>query len=240
MRKWFRFIKNVFVASIFVVQVVTIQSCTKTTANRSPEISSVSVVPATMYAGGMAKVKVESSDPDKDKLTYAYEVDLGTIEGNGLTAFWNAPGPNSSAKATIIVTDGNGGEVRAEAFLSTQGIATQISGIIQIPSNLSGNLLYSKVSIYSDLASWQNNTPLQFVDVGDEGTGVVFNMVGVAPGSYFIDIWKDVDNNGKWSYGDYAGWYGSGTLSEPVLDRISVVAGQTTICKITNVFVVSY
>jgi hypothetical protein len=62
----------------------------------------------------------------------------------------------------------------------------------------------------------------------------------VPPGSYYIDIWNDADYNGKWSYGDIVGWNGSGNIANPVLEMITVVNGQTTICDITNVFVVTF
>ena len=235
-------LKNITLIIMLMIfsQFIVLQSCTKDTANQNPEITYVTVNPETVYAFGVAKVKVEASDPDKDKLTYVYQVDFGTIEGYGSTAFWNAPGANSTATATIIVSDGNGGEATSTAYLNTQGPATQISGNIQVPENIVGNMFESKVSIYKDYESWMENIPFQRIDVGDDGSKIVYNMVGVAPGNYYIDVWKDSDNNGKWSYGDLVGWKGSGSLNTPVLEMITVVDGQTTICNISNVFVASY
>lgn len=230
-----------WIFSMFVLlsQVFVVQSCTKSTPNKIPVISAVIVNPETVYAFGTAKVKVEASDPDNDKLTFTYQSFGGSITGNESIGIWTAPGAWTTDTVTIIVNDGNGGEVSAKAYLNTKEIATQISGYIQVPENIIGNLYLTKVSIYSDYDKWLQNIPLQSVDIGDEGSQVAYNMVGVAPGNYYIDIWKDADANGKWSYGDYVGWNGTGELNNPELEQITVVGGQTTICNITNVFVVS-
>ncbi len=240
MKNMFRVVIFFVWSTIFSLQVIVFQSCTKDTANQIPEITYVTVNPETVYASGVAKVKVEATDPDNDKLTYAYQVDFGTIEGFGSTAFWYAPGPNITSTVIVTVTDGNGGEFSSQGYLNTQGIATQISGNIQIPDNIIGNLFETNVSIYKDYTNWLDNSPFQRIVIGDDGSKVAYNMVGVAPGTYYIDIWKDTDYNGKWSYGDYVGWKGSGGLSDPVLEMITVVDGQATICNINNVFVVSY
>jgi hypothetical protein len=60
------------------------------------------------------------------------------------------------------------------------------------------------------------------------------------PGNYILDVWKDVDNNGKWSYGDYVGWYGSGSLANPSFGPIQINNGQTIVCDVTNMQLVSY
>jgi hypothetical protein len=177
MKKMFRF--NGMLVMIFSLQLFVMQSCLKDTANRNPEIALVAVNPETVYAFGKATLKIEASDPDKDKLTYSYQVYNGSIEGDGPTAVWTAPGAWSADTAIVIVNDGNGGEVRTKAYLNTQEVATQISGFIKIPSNLTGNLLYTRVSIYRDLASWLDNIPFQEAGIGDGGSTVAYNMVGV-------------------------------------------------------------
>jgi hypothetical protein len=225
---------------MIVSQIIVLQSCTKKSANRNPEISYITVNPETLYANGIAKVTVEASDPDKDKLSYTYQVDLGTITAYGATAMWNAPGANNRATAIVVVTDGNGGETRAEAYLNTQGNATQISGRLLVAENVIGNLLYTKVSLYKNYDDWLGNIPFKRFEIGDEGPKVAYNMLDIPAGNYLIDFWKDDDYNGKWSYGDYVGWKGSGTIIDPVLESITVLDGQTTVCNIENMQVVSY
>jgi hypothetical protein len=215
-------------------------SCGKDTANRNPEISSVGLNPVEVFSGGTAKVAVTASDPDKDQLTYNYTVSRGHIEGLGKIAFWTTAATPGTDTVHITVTDGNGGQTSAIGSVYVTGATTLITGGIRLADNISGNLLYSKVSIYTDYGSWMHNLPANSITVGDEGSKVVFNMVGILPGNYILDVWKDVDNNGKWSYGDYVGWYGSGSLANPSFGPIQIANGQTIVCDVTNMQLVSY
>ncbi len=226
--------------ALMLLQLLFFTSCIKEPANRNPEISVITVNPVEVYAGGTAKVAVEATDPDNDALSYSYRVSRGSIEGFGKLAFWSGAMSDGVDTVQITITDGKGGQVSAPAYVSVNGTTTLLTGGIRLPDNISGNLLYSQVSIYADYDHWLANDPAQSITVGDEGSKVVFNMMGVVPGNYVLDVWKDADNNGRWSYGDYVGWFGSGSLGQPVFTPLQIVNGQTLVCSITNMQLVSF
>ena len=63
--------------------------------------------------------------------------------------------------------------------------------------------------------------------VSGSGANVSYTIPNVNPGNYYLDIWKDNDNNGFWSIGDFVGWYGSGAWSAPTLTEFQISEGQT-------------
>jgi uncharacterized protein (DUF2141 family) len=80
----------------------------------------------------------------------------------------------------------------------------------------------SKVSIYTDLTNWQNNIPEQYVMTAGSGTSVTYSIKKIPPGTYYLDVWKDTDNSGSWSSGDYIGWYGTGGIPSIELTPIQI------------------
>ena len=70
-------------------------------------------------------------------------------------------------------------------------------------------------------------SPIKFGAVSGTGASVTFSLTNVNPGNYYLDVWKDLDNDGWWSTGDYVGWYGSGGLGSPALTEFQITEGET-------------
>jgi hypothetical protein len=112
-------------------------------------------------------------------------------------------------------------------------VVTQVTGTATFPAGTSGDLSNSKVSLYLTYDDWLNNTPVKFGAVTGSGAAVTFVISGLNAGNYYLDVWKDIDNSGTWSSGDYVGWYGSGGLGSPALTPFQLSTGATFNCPVT-------
>lgn len=195
--------------------------------NTPPVVSSVTVVPSTVDANNATTVTVVASDLDNDPLTYAYSVNGGAITGSGAVVQWTAPPTAGAYGLTVTVTDGQGGSAVGNASLTVTEPPTQIVGTASFPAGTSGDLSNSKVSLYTSYDNWLNNQPIKYGAVTGSGSSVTFALPEVNPGNYYLDIWKDNDNDAIWSIGDFVGWYGSGGLGSPSLTEIQIQQGQT-------------
>ncbi len=178
--------------------------------NNSPTISSFTVSPGTVAANGLASIQVSATDEDGDQLTYDFNPDAGEIVGTTSSPVWVAPDTEGTYSISVTVSDGQGGEVTSTGSLTVTQAVTQITGIVKLPPNINEDLNGSQVFLYEfpDKSFWFNNQTSKIITITGSGRKVVFNMTGVTPGYYILDVWKDVDNNGGWSTGDYIGVYG--------------------------------
>ncbi len=207
-------------------------SCKKEASNSNPVISAVMVSPGSVNANGIATVNVTAVDADGDALTYSYTVTGGAITGSGAVASWTAPSAQGAHSVTVTVTDGKGGTATGNGALTVQPAVTQVTGTARFPAGTSGDLSNAKVSLYTSWDNWNANQPVKFGAVTGSGATVSFTITGVNPGNYYLDVWKDVDNTGTWTAGDYVGWYGSGGLGAPVLTELQISDGQTFTCTV--------
>lgn len=175
----------------------------------------------------MASVVVTATDLDSDPLSYAYNVNGGAITGTGPAVQWTAPPTAGAYGLTVTVTDGNGGTAVGNGAITVNQSPTQIVGTASFPAGTSGDLSNAKVSIYTSYDNWVNNTPIKYGAVTGSGSSVTFVLTEINPGNYYLDIWKDNDNNVFWSVGDFVGWYGSGGLGSESLTEIQIQEGQT-------------
>jgi hypothetical protein len=219
---------NVLLVTALLLSILMVfNSCKKDEDNTAPTISSVTVNPASVPASGMATVTVAATDPDGDALTYSYTVSGGAIAPNGASATWTAPAQAGAYSVTVTVSDGNGGQASNNGALTVTQAVTQITGTASFPAGTSGDLSNAKVSIYTSWDNWVSNQPIKFGAVTGSGASVSFTLNGVNPGNYYLDVWKDNDNDGFWTIGDFVGWYGSGGLGSPSLTEFQISEGQT-------------
>lgn len=221
-------------AALLAVVLVFLWGCKKDDedTNDNPTIASVTVQPATCNPGAVVSVTVSANDPDGDALSYDYTATGGAISGTGATASWTTPLAAGSYSVTVKVSDGEGGSASASGAVSVQASVTQINGTASFLAGTSGDLFNSKVSIYTSWDNWVNNQPIKFSAVTGTGASVSFNIPNVNPGNYYLDVWKDIDNNGFWSSGDFVGWYGSGGLGSPSLTEFQIAQGETFNCTV--------
>jgi hypothetical protein len=206
--------------------------------NNNPTVASVVVNPGSVNANGIASVIVTATDPDNDPLTYSYTVTGGAISGSGAAVSWTAPSMEGAHSVTVTVSDGKGGQASGNGAMTVLQAVTQVTGSATFPAGTSGDLSNAKVSIYTTIDNWNFNQPIKFGAVSGSGASVSFTLTGVNPGNYYLDVWKDIDNSGTWTSGDYVGWYGSGGLGSPALTEFQVGQGQTFNCPV-NMFIIA-
>jgi len=216
-----------FIAAAALMMIVLFDACTK--KNNVPQVNAVMVTPNVVDAGGTATINVTATDLDNDPLTYGYTVTGGAITGSGPAVQWTAPTQQGAHSVTVTVSDGRGGQAIGNGALTVNAVSTitRVKGSCKFPAGTSGDLSNSKVSLYTTLDNWNNNQPVVHGAVTGSGSSVTFDLTNVVPGNYYLDIWKDNDNNGFWSVGDFVGWYGSGGLGSPALTEFQLRDGQT-------------
>lgn len=214
---------------ILIALAVSFVGCKKEKSNSAPVIASVMVNPSSVPSGGTATITVTATDADGDALTYTYLPTGGAISGTGASVNWTVPTTGGAYSVAVTVTDGKGGTATGTGSVTVQQASTNavIAGTASFPAGVSGDLSNAKVSIYTTWENWNFNQPIKFTGAQGSGASVSFNMTEVLPGNYYMDIWKDIDNSGTWTSGDFVGWYGSGGLGSPNLTEFQVISGQT-------------
>jgi hypothetical protein len=220
------------IPGIILMAGLVLTSCTK--KNSMPVVQSVTVTPSAVDPGQIASVSVIAVDPDMDPLTYAYTVNGGAINGTGPSVQWIAPSTAGAYSLTVQVSDGRGGTAQGNAALMVNQVEifTGVSGTAGFLAGTSGDLSNAKVSLYTDIDKWNINSPIKYGAVTGAGASVTFKL-SANPGNYYLDVWKDIDNNSFWSPGDFIGWYGSGGLGSPMLTEIQLAQGQNFAMVIT-------
>lgn len=221
--KKFTYLLYLGIAAVMMIAV----SCQK--KNNPPVVASVMINPASVNAGATTNIAVTATDLDNDPLTYAYQVNGGAVNGTGPSVQWIAPSTAGAYSVTVTVSDGQGGTAIGTGALTVTQVATstKVSGSASFLPGTSGDLSNAKVSLYTTYDNWVNNQPIKSGAVTGTGASVTFTVDNVLPGNYYLDIWKDNDNNAFWSTGDFVGWYGSGSLGSASLTEFQISEGQT-------------
>jgi hypothetical protein len=194
--------------------------------NGDPYIATVKINPEGVHANGYVKIAVTADDPDRDLLTYTYEVSGGSVVEDGSNAYWQLPSSSGSASVKVTITDPEGAEASETKSVTVLEPVTQISGYAKLGPDETGNLEGVKVYLHPTGSS------VKTYDVTGSGSGVVFNLTGIDSGTYTLNIFKDTDGSGDDSMGDYFGWYGTGGIWSADMDFITVTEGQTFKCNI--------
>lgn len=102
-----------------------------------------------------------------------------------------------------------------------------ISGSIALPAGAAGDIVNTRVSLYETLDEFRNNASTFSTTANAEGT---YTFENINPDSYFLAAFKDNDNSGDLSAGDFYGYLGGGPIEpdQATPQRQQVVAGQNT------------
>jgi uncharacterized protein (DUF2141 family) len=98
-----------------------------------------------------------------------------------------------------------------------------ISGTVGLYNSIGfqiGTVANARVALFSSYPDFQADRYTKVVYSSASGA---YSFTDVAPGTYYVDAWKDNDGNQDFSSGDYYGWYGS--INDPY--SITVTAGNT-------------
>lgn len=100
-----------------------------------------------------------------------------------------------------------------------------ITGNIALPAAASGDIERTRVTLYESLDEFRNDVET-FSATADEDGNYMFENIN--PGSYFLAAFKDNDNSGDLSSGDFYGYLGGGPLdpSQATPQRQQVTAGD--------------
>lgn len=232
-------IKNLLIFSLIISSLIITSGCKSdpvAPSNNPPVVNSVQVNPSTVAANGIATITVNATDPNSDNLAYAYDPNGGSINGNGSSVSWNAPGTAGAYSVTVTVNDGNGGEDTGSGNLTVTAPVTQVVGVAYFPAGTNADLRDAKVSLYTSIANWNANIPVKYGNVSGDGINVSFTLANVNPGNYYLDVWKDIDNTATWTTDDLVGWYGSGGLGSINLTEFQIAQGQTVSLNIPMFF----
>lgn len=200
-------------------------------SNRAPEIESIVATPEEIAAGDTASIAVTAADPDGDVLAYAYSATGGTVEGAGPQAIWIAPAGPAVHTVAVTVSDGKGGSDEEGVEITVVAAAGGVRGGAKAAAGQAIDLRDARVALYEDdydhwvLDRWVRKTTA----AGSEGS-ICFEFEGVPPDTYYLDVWKDVDQDGLYDQGDLLGFWGTGEWPNAISFRpLVVVPGQTTV-----------
>ena len=190
-----------------------------------PVIDSLKMSPDTIIAGGTTFIHVSASDADGDALAYTYVVESGKIIGVGDSVYWQAPYAANRYKITVLVTDISGNQVSREIYVVVlKSGKSEISGVASLPQGMNYDLSDSYAKLYTSVENRALGLAVDSVNVFGFGSIVNFTFLQENPGTYYLDVWKDVDHSLTISAGDYYGWYGNGNYNGQVLKPIVLQA----------------
>ncbi len=115
-----------------------------------------------------------------------------------------------------------------------QGAATsgQITGVVTLSPGMSGDLGNARVAVYSSYDDWNADRVMRQQAAQGSGASITFTITNLPGGTYYLDVWKDIDNDGNFDAGDFYGVHG--TIQWPTVTPapIPVVVGQTSTASV--------
>jgi hypothetical protein len=119
---------------------------------------------------------------------------------------------------TVPVRSGNQG-----LFISYSLADGKITGVGSLPPGVVGSPEDTQVALYLSIDDWLYDRIFVFTTCDGSGN---YTLDNVTPGIYYMDAWKDNDNNEIWgSSGDYIWLHGTGIYPNYTLVPIQVAFG---------------
>ena len=123
----------------------------------------------------------------------------------------------------------------ASTTTTTQATTATGSGVGSLPAGVNGSISNTRVALYTSVDDWNFDRTFAFTACDGNGNYTLSNLT---PGVYYMDAWKDNDNDGVWGTGgDYVWVNGSGAYPNYTLSPLQFSAGQVTTVNF-EVFVV--
>lgn len=114
--------------------------------------------------------------------------------------------------AAIAVATGCGGGDSGPA--APQPTAQGITGAVTVQPGSPADPTNARAAVYSSLADFGNDAWVQQVAVQRNGNAWSFSL-DLNAGNYYVDVWKDNNNNGLFDGGDIYGFYTTGQGGQP-------------------------
>ena len=106
-----------------------------------------------------------------------------------------------------------------------------ISGTVSLKPGVSANLSNARVAVYTSLEDFNNDSFLLQTALTGSSPTWNFQVGPLNPGSYYLDVWLDVNNSGTLDNGDFWGFYTTGTGG--TASPIQVLADKTSTVTMT-------
>ena len=115
-------------------------------------------------------------------------------------------------------------------MLTVQASQTGLRGTIAAPPGPQVDLRNMVVRLYASYDDYYYIDPM--LTVGAQGTEfqVSFQFVGLAPGQYWLDAWKDADASGDYTVGDIWSVFATGSWGALNVAPIMVTQGNVIDC----------
>ena len=154
-------------------------------ANQPPAIPSLTASEVLVNPSGSCEVKCTASDPNGDKLGYAWSATGGDISGEDSLVTWTAPASPGDYTIAVEVTDGRGGEATAQLTIS---VAVNHFPVIDSLTTVRQRLRKTMTSTVECIASDPDGDELGYTWSVDGGgiSGEGSLVTWVAPNAYGI------------------------------------------------------
>jgi len=127
---------------------------------------------------------------------------------------------SSTDPATTVAT------TVATTIATTVPVNATITGVGSLPPGVGGSIGNTRVALYISEADFWADATFKFGPTDANGN---YTLSPVVPGTYYMDAWKDNDNSGNWTIGDYFWWNGSGAYPAAItLAPLQFTAGANT------------
>lgn len=188
--------------------------------NQKPVIDSVTVHPDTVLKGerDTVEVTVYAHDPDGDSLSYSFSPETGGIYLTGATPRFYWIPPDTLGPWTVLASalDGRDGVASQAATVIVDELPTGLSGTVRLATGVPGTLIGARLSLFEDLDDFERRRELLKIVIPETSPAVFnFTLVPLQPGDYYLDVWKDLDEDGEPAPDDLYGIYGSGRPPNP-------------------------
>jgi len=105
---FFKLNKGITIFTVLAIAVFLVAGCAS--VNHPPSITSLKAERDIVTSSGSCQIECIASDPDGDRLTYAWSASGGNISGTGPTITWTAPETVDTYTITVKVIDEMGNE----------------------------------------------------------------------------------------------------------------------------------
>lgn len=149
--------------------------------NSAPVISSLSAEPSSLLIDDISVLTCVATDSDGDVLTYTWESNGATLEGNSNTADWIADEGSGTFTITCSVSDGNGGEAVESVELTVNPVDFMGSytldalGIICLDQNI---IIGTPPDVTGSMTINEDFTYIWSTTVVDDELGTLSNCIG--------------------------------------------------------------
>jgi len=133
-------------------------------------------------------------------------------------------GASIAGLGLIAACGGGGGNSNPVAPPATAGIA----GAVTVQPGSPADPTNARAAVYTSLADFQNDAWVKQAAVQRSGSGWTF-AIDLNVGNYYVDVWRDNNNNGVIDGGDIYGYYTTGQGGAPA----PVVVNQSQMTSVS-------